>query len=140
MGNGLVGQSPGQTAHDLHLARRQYVQTNHCGIAMDLDCLVVVEPRRRQFDDAEQVLARQRLAEEIDGAIFHRGHRQRYLAMAGDDDDREQETSAAQLLLHREPVHLIHADIKQHASRIKVRCRGQKGLSVLEGQRAMPGL
>jgi hypothetical protein len=71
----------------------------------------------RLVDAVEQVLVAERLLDEVDRAGLHRLDRHRHVAVAGDEDDRQDRVALVELDLQFETAHAGHADVEHQAPR-----------------------
>ncbi|MNY31287.1 hypothetical protein D3C86_1654450 [compost metagenome] len=71
-------------------------------------------PVIRPFDDAGEILRRERLFDEIIGAVAHGVDRKLHITMARHQDDRYFRIELAHLLQQRHAIHAGHPDIADH--------------------------
>jgi hypothetical protein len=72
---------------------------------------------QRLVDNLDQVLAAERLLDEVEHACLHRAHGDADLAVPGDDDGRRMEAAIAHRLEDLEAAHARHAEVEEHARR-----------------------
>ena len=78
----------------------------------------IFSPRQRRANCVEQCVVVERLLKEIDRSSFHRGDRQRNIAMRGDDDDRHGDAALFHFCQQIEPAHFRHAHVRHQATAV----------------------
>ncbi len=125
----LLADAPGDDLlHDLPLALRKGRKPR-----FDVSAARAFGPplrvaRQRLANVLDQQLLAERLFEKLGGARLQRPHRDRHVAVPGDDDDRQVRAALHQHTLHFQPAHARHAHVENQAARLGRIERGQKFL------------
>ena len=67
------------------------------------------------LDQADQLVFLEGLLDEIHGALLHRVHRHRHIAVAGDEHHGQRRLALEQAVLQFQPGHAAHADVDDQA-------------------------
>jgi len=116
VGGLLVEPSGDDAVEDLALARRQAREPlpadDQVGVLTAKDAVGL----DRLGDAREELLAVDRLAEEVARAAAHRADDRRRVAAAGQEDDRQRHPGLDEAPLHLEAVDVGHRKIEDHAA------------------------
>src|SRR5438270_6444183 len=118
--DGLVWQPLRQTIENVAFAGCEGLKPYFGVLPAIAGYFLVLEPPKSLVQRGQQRRLLEWLFNEVHGASLHCPHGERYIAVAGHDDDRKRNAFVAQRLLNFEAVEARHADVQQNTSGTEV--------------------